>query len=160
MSGQKLVAMNQTEKQRSRSFGACGLSIVAGLFIAVSTPALAQENSCQTDMARLKGKYEGLVVALNKQKRKDGKLDAAVACPKLRMMTSIDGEWIAFLTKNKDWCNIPDEAIGQMETKKKADAGLANQACNVAAQIKKMQEQQAAGGAQAQPQVRLPAGPL
>jgi hypothetical protein len=162
MSGQKLVKMNKIEKQRSRSFGAGALSsAAAGLFIAVlSTPVLAQQNSCETDMLRLKGKYEGVVASLSKQKRKDGKLDAAVACPKLKMMTSIDAEWIAYLTKNKDWCSVPDEALASMEERKKKDAAFTSQACNVAAQMKKMQEQQASGGAQAQPQVRLPAGPL
>jgi hypothetical protein len=160
MSGQKLVGMKTTKKQRCRFFATAVLSGAAGLWMAaLATPVFAQ-STCETDMMRLKTKYEGVAKSLGQLKRKDGKIDAAVACPKLRVMASIDAEWIAYLTKNKNWCNVPDEALASMEERKKHDTAYTGQACNVAAQMKKMQEQQAAGAAQAQPQVRLPAGPL
>jgi len=138
-----------------------GLSAIgAALALAALMMPAAAQSSCETDMSRLKAKYEGVVASLNQKKRKDGKLDAAVACSKLRVMASIDAEWLAYLTKNKDWCNVPDEALAITEERKKKDAAITNQACTAAAQMKKAQEQQAAGAAQAQPQVRLPAGPL
>ena len=65
---------------------------------------------------------------------------------------------IAYMEKNKDWCQIPDEAIAQLKANHAKSVAFSAKACKVAAQIKKMKEQQAQGGApQAQP---LPTGPL
>jgi hypothetical protein len=65
---------------------------------------------------------------------------------------------IAYMEKNKEWCSFPDEAIDELKEHHNKNAGFNAKACTVAAQIKKMKEQQAQGGGpQAQP---LPAGPL
>ena len=63
------------------------------------------------------------------------------------------------MTKNKDWCSFPDEAINNSR-RATSRTGLHRQGVQVASQIKKMKAQAAQGGGggpQAQP---LPAGPL
>ncbi len=68
---------------------------------------------------------------------------------------------IAYMEKNKDWCSFPDEAISQLKEHHAKNAQFSNKACTVAAQMKKMKEQAAQGGAAAGPQAQpLPAGPL
>ena len=65
---------------------------------------------------------------------------------------------IAYMEKNKDWCSFPDEAIDQLKEHHAKNRSFNAKACQVAAQIKKMKEQQAQGGG---PQVQpLPTGPL
>jgi hypothetical protein len=69
----------------------------------------------------------------------------------------MENELLAYMTKNKDWCAIPDTALENATAGHTKTAQTATQACNIAAQIKKAQEQQANGGAAPQ---KLPAGPL
>jgi hypothetical protein len=75
----------------------------------------------------------------------------------LRKLAGMESELIAYMTKNKDWCAIPDNAIENASTGHAKTAQTAAQACNIAAQMKKAQEQQANGGAGP---AKLPAGPL
>ena len=80
------------------------------------------------------------------------------SAPSLRASSAPKSALIAYMEKNKDWCSFPDEAINQLKEHHTKNAGFSAKACAVAAQIKKMKDQQAAGGGpQAQP---LPAGPL
>jgi hypothetical protein len=134
-----------------------GAAIPFLLVLALATPALAQ-STCETDMRKIRDKHDVVVASLNTMK-KSGKLDAEAACPKLRALTSIENEWVAYMTKNKDWCNIPEDALANMEANKNKTAAFAGQACSVAAKNKKMKEQQADGAGQQQ-QLKLPAGPL
>ena len=58
---------------------------------------------------------------------------------------------IAYMEKNKDWCQIPDEALDQLKANHAKSVAFSAKACKVAAQMKKMKEQAGAG--------RRPAGP-
>lgn len=84
-------------------------------------------------------------------------MDPEQFCLKSAGLIRAETALIAYMEKNKDWCSFPDEAIDQLKEHHAKNAGFNAKACTVAAQIKKMKEQQAAGGPQAQP---LPAGPL
>jgi hypothetical protein len=69
------------------------------------------------------------------------------------------------MEKNKDWCQVPDDAISALKATHVKSVSFAAKACGVASQIKKMKEQAeknaAAGGAGGAPQAQpLPAGPL
>jgi hypothetical protein len=67
-----------------------------------------------------------------------------------------------YMTKNKDWCTIPDNVIDGFKAARAKSQGFAGQACSVAAKVKQMQAQQrsqAASGPGNQP-LKLPAGPL
>jgi hypothetical protein len=160
MSGETVMGMARARKRDELIRHPCAQGAISlVLLMAVSTPVFAQ-STCETDMKRIKDKHDAVVASLNAMK-KSGKLDAEAACPKLRVLAGVENEWIAYMTKNKDWCSIPDDALTNMEGNKNKTAAFATQACSVAAKNKKMKEQQAAGGgAGQQPQVRLPTGPL
>lgn len=127
--------------------------------IAGAAPAFAQ--SCGDDLQNLSAKREaalqtinGLVAAAH------GKpLDPAAFCAKSAPLNTAETALIAYMEKNKDWCQIPDEVIAQLKAAHVKSLGFSNKACTVAAQMKKMKEQAAQGGGV--PQVQpLPAGPL
>jgi hypothetical protein len=72
---------------------------------------------------------------------------------------------LAYMTKNKDWCQIPDDAIAQLKISHAKSVAFGGKACTVAAQIKKMKSQAAQAAQQAGPggapaEQPLPAGPL
>ena len=140
---------------------ACGLalSLAAGQAMALD---------CQGDFQHLTARAGATSAALNHSaKVNKGKLDPVTACPRLRNLAAIQGEMVAYMVKNKDWCHIPDDVVNQAKTGRARTAALAGQACGFAAKIaiakKRAQQQQAEGGAAPggppQPQ-RLPAGPL
>ena len=113
---------------------------------------------CNEDLGKLMQKREAIIQELNASaKATKGKLDPVGACPKLKKLSGMESELIAYMTKNKEWCAIPDNAIENASSGHSKTAQTANQACNIAAQMKKAQEQQANGGAGP---AKLPAGPL
>jgi hypothetical protein len=77
----------------------------------------------------------------------------------LRALVAAERELLAYLTKNKDWCTVPDVAFQNITESSGKSSKVANQACSVAEKMKKAQQQQAAGALNA-PQQKLPAGPL
>ena len=136
------------------------------LFLALSlvgagwaAPSYAQ--SCAEDLQKLAQRREAELAIINGMvKSAHGKqLDPAVFCSKSAGLNSAENAMIAYMEKNKDWCQVPDEAVAQLKANHAKSLAFTAKACNVAAQMKKMKEQQAQGGGpqQAQP---LPAGPL
>jgi hypothetical protein len=122
---------------------------------ALVAPARAD---CNEDMGKIMQRREGLIQELNASaKATQGKLDPTTACPRLRTLAGMEKDLLAYMTKNKEWCAIPDNAIENATAGHAKTAQTATQACNIAAQMKKAQEQQANGGAGPQ---KLPAGPL
>lgn len=90
-----------------------------------------------------------------------GKLDPIESCPKLKSLAAVENTFKAYMVKNKDWCNIPDEIITNVADSQGKTAALAVRVCKVAEQVKKQQAQQAAGGGLGAPAApKLPAGPL
>ena len=81
------------------------------------------------------------------------------SCPKLKALVGVEREVLAYLTKNKEWCNVPDEAVANISASAEKSNAVAGQACKIAAQVKKQQEQQATG-AGLPPAQKLPSGPL
>jgi hypothetical protein len=142
--------------QRVRRFVLIGLAIVA---ISGAAPAWAQ--SCGDDLQKLALKREAAMQSINGVvAAAHGKpLDPAIFCAKTAPLISVEGAMIAYMEKNKDWCQVPDEAIAQLKAAHAKTMGFSTKACTVAEKIKKMKEQAAQGGGppQAQP---LPAGPL
>lgn len=125
----------------------------------VSGPAFAGD--CNEDIGNLTKKRQAIMDQLNHM-AKGGKsqLDPIAACPKLRALVAAEHELVAYLTKNKEWCAIPDQALENITTNTAKSGGVANQACAAAAQMKKAQEQQATGELNAPPGQKLPTGPL
>lgn len=136
----------------------------AGLAVTALIPFVccgaAYATDCNQDIGALTKKRQGVIDQLN-QLSQGGKkqLDPVASCPKLRALVAVEHELLAYLTKNKDWCAVPDEAFQNISASTGKSGKVANQACTVAAQMKKAQEQQAKGALDA-PQQKLPAGPL
>jgi hypothetical protein len=121
-------------------------------------PAYATD--CNQDIGALTKKRQDVLDQLNKLAQGGKKqLDPVAACPKLRALVAVEHELLAYLTKNKDWCAVPDEAFQNITASTGKSGKVANQACTVAAKMKKAQEQQASGALNV-PQPKLPAGPL
>jgi len=89
---------------------------------------------------------------------KGKQLDPTVFCSKSSGLISVENAMIAYMEKNKDWCGFPDDAIDGLKANHAKNAAFTTKACKVAAEMKKMKDQQANGGG---PQVQqLPTGPL
>jgi hypothetical protein len=120
----------------------------------------AYATDCNQDIGALTKKRQGILDELNKLAQGGKKqLEPVAACPKLRALVAVEHELVAYLTKNKDWCAVPDEAFQNISASTGKSGKVANQACTVAAKMKKAQEQQASGALNV-PQPKLPAGPL
>jgi hypothetical protein len=134
------------------------LAVMASVPLVISGAAYAID--CNQDIGALTKKRQGIIDQLN-QLAQGGKkqLDPVASCPKLRALVAAEHDLIAYLTKNKEWCGVPDEAFQNITASTSKSSTVANQACKVAAQMKKAEEQQAAGALNA-PQQKLPAGPL
>jgi hypothetical protein len=134
------------------------LAIMASAPFVICGTAYAAD--CNQDIGSLTKKRQGIIDQLN-QLAQGGKkqLDPIASCPKLRALVAVERELVAYLTKNKDWCAVPDEAFQNISASSGKSAKVAEQACKVAEQMKKAQEQQASGALNA-PQTKLPAGPL
>ncbi len=119
----------------------------------------AHATDCNQDIGALTKKRQGMIDQLN-QLAQGGKkqLDPVASCPKLRALVAVEREFVAYLTKNKEWCSVPDQAFQSLSAGSAKTVKVANQACTVAERMKKAQEQQAAGALNAQQ--KLPAGPL
>lgn len=123
-----------------------------------SNGAFAQ--SCNDDLAAMGKARNAEIEALNAISKSHGnKLDPIAACPHLRKMKDIEQKMSAYLTKNKDWCNIPDEFIANFKAGTEHTGQIAQQACELAEKAKKMQQN---GGSMGNlpPPPKLPAGPL
>jgi hypothetical protein len=124
-----------------------------------AAPSYAQQ-SCVEDLQKLSQRREAELAVINGLvKAAHGKqLDPAVFCAKSAGLNAAENAMIAYMAKNEDWCQIPEEAIAQLKANHAKSVAFSGRACTVAAKMKKMQEQQAQGGA---PQVQpLPTGPL
>jgi hypothetical protein len=141
-------------------FTLLGLGAAAG-FLMMSSAAFA-DGSCADDLKKLTERRVAELEAINSMavaSKKDKKpVDAGVFCAKSKGLSAAEDALIAYMEKNKDWCSIPDEVIGNLKASHAKSLDFGNRACVAAAKLKKEQEQQAAGGGSQAPQ--LPTGPL
>jgi hypothetical protein len=115
--------------------------------------------TCNEDLGAFGKERNTEIEALNAiSKSHDNKLDPIAACPHLRKMKDIEGKMAAYLTKNKDWCNIPDDFLNQFKSSSEKTAKVAEQACALAAKAKQMQQNGGLGNLPPPP--KLPGGPL
>jgi len=142
------------------SFSLRILLAVLALAAMAGTGALAQ--SCQEDFQKLSMKRMGAIQTLNNLgKAGKGKMDPAAACPAAKKLAGIETEMLNYMSKNKEWCNIPDNVVDGFKQARSKTQTFATQACAAAVKMKQMQEQAAQGGGPGMaPPPRLPAGPL
>jgi hypothetical protein len=120
----------------------------------------AYATDCNQDIGTLSKKRQDILDQLNKLAQGGKKqLDPIASCPKLRALVAVEHQLLAYVTKNKDWCAVPDEAFQNISQSTGKSSKVANQACTIAAKMKKAQQQQASGALNV-PQPKLPAGPL
>ena len=124
---------------------------------AAGAPALAQ--SCGDDMTSMSQQRQHAMEAINTMvgAAKGKQIDPNVFCAKSQPLNAIETKMLVYMTKNKDWCQIPDEVVNQLKDAHAKTVSFSGRACKAAADQKKAQAQGAAGMPQAQP---LPAGPL
>jgi hypothetical protein len=145
------------------SWAAIGAAI---LFTAA--PAFAAQD-CAADLQTLAAKREAALKSINElvASAHGKKLDPDAFCARSRPLNIAEEAMLAYMQKNKDWCQIPDEAVSQLKDTHLKSVAFGGKACTVAAQIKTMkakaaqqaQQAQQAGGGQPAEQP-LPAGPL
>ncbi len=143
--------------KRSSAIASLALALAG---VAGAAPVFAQ--SCGEDMQKLVQRrmveMETIRKVADSAKAVHKQIDPEVFCAKSGGLIAADKAMGDYFEKNKDWCQIPDEAIANFKATAAQDSGMAGKACKVAGELKKMKEQQAnGGGPQAQP---LPAGPL
>ena len=144
-------------------FRATGAAILLAV-LASATPARAD---CQSDIQGYMKRRDAVVAQLSAMAgsgKKKKQLDPIAACPKFRALSSILGETVGYMEKNKDWCAIPDQLLDGAKGQRAQFSKTAGQACGIAAKVKEMKsqaEKQAAQGGMGGSQVqKLPAGPL
>jgi len=139
--------------------GAARKALLAAAGLAFFLCGNAYAADCNEDIGALSRKRQGIIDELNHLAQGGKKqLDPVASCPKLRSLVAAEKELVAYLTKNKDWCQVPDEALKNVTASAGNTSKIASRACTVAEQMKKAQEQQATGALNAQQ--KLPAGPL
>jgi hypothetical protein len=143
---------------------AAALCCASGVRAQEDQPALPSAQpalDCTTDVKAMQERRMKLIEEFNQMaKSHDGKLDPIESCPKLKILSAVEASFKAYMVKNKDWCDIPDEAIANVTASQAKTAALATRVCNVAEQFKKQQAAQAAGGPAAATPPKLPTGPL
>jgi hypothetical protein len=142
-----------------------------GFGLIASQDALAQGSNCQTDFQKMMSPRQALIGRINGFRNKRPTADQA--CSTLSQLVAADSRVIKWMTENKDWCQIPDELVGQLKASSGQAATSRNQACGAArnqkaqiararaAQARAAQQQGGGGGPPAVGSgVRLPQGAL
>jgi hypothetical protein len=137
---------------------------LAGLLLA--SPAFAVDD-CATSLQKLSAKREAALKGINEMvvAARGKKLDPVAFCARSRPLNQAEEAMLAYMVKNKDWCQIPDDAINQLKATHAKSVAFGGKACTVAAQMEKMKKQAAEAAQQggvggAPPEQPLPTGPL
>jgi hypothetical protein len=155
-------------------------TLVASAVVAISVmtlgapAALAQEggqSSCQTDFQKYMGPRMNLIQRINGFQRR--RPTPQQACSTLGSLVAADARLIKWLGENKDWCQIPDSVVEQVQASSGQAIRARGQACNAVKQQAAMIARARAAQARAQAQqgggggpppvgsgVRLPQGAL
>ncbi|VFU09366.1 conserved exported hypothetical protein [Methylocella tundrae] len=138
--------------RKAAAFGALAICFGFG--------GVAHALDCNEDIASLTKKRQVVIDDLNRlAKGSKNQLDPVASCPKLKALVGAERELLAYLTKNKEWCSVPDNALENITLSAQKSGSVAAQACKIAAQVTQMKKAQEQGGGLPQGQ-KLPAGPL
>jgi hypothetical protein len=144
--------------------------LLIGFCCLTGTQAFAQASNCQEDFQKVMGPRQALIARINGFQKKRPTADQA--CAVLGQLVASDGRVVRWMNENKDWCQIPDQMISQLQTSSGQAATSRNQACGAAknqkvqiararaAQARAAQQQQGSGPAPVGSGVRLPQGAL
>ncbi len=113
------------------AFTAVVAPLTFSLSLGLSQPAKAAE--CSEDIGNLSKKRMDIIQALNKLAKTSakGQLDPALSCPKFRALAEAEKALLDYLSKNKDWCTVPDEAIMTLGKSYSHSKEIAGKACGL-----------------------------
>ncbi|WP_348933558.1 hypothetical protein [Aquabacter sp. CN5-332] len=86
---------------------------------------------CQTDFVAIRAEMDEKGKAL--QAAGKAKASPQELCPLFRAYTAAEGKLAKYLLDNKDWCQIPEQAIAQSQEGNKKTAALRDKVCAAAA---------------------------
>jgi len=122
--------------------------------------AAAPGANCEQSMMGFKTRRDAQLEQINNLvKAGKGKLDPIAACPKFKSLVAVESQMKAWMIKNKEWCQIPDQLLENVKQGFAKTPQYEKNACAAAAQMRRAAEGGGAGPIN-QPSVKLPAGPL
>jgi hypothetical protein len=113
---------------RVRSFAAAAMAVMAST-VAIHS-ARAQAESCRANFQKVMGSRQALTDRINGYRNK--RPTPGQACSTLGQLVAADGKVLAWMTENKDWCQIPDSLIEQLQTSSGQASRSRDQACAAA----------------------------
>lgn len=96
---------------RSIRFALFALPFAAGVFVAA--PAQAMPASCQAEFQQKSQQREDAVARINAFNKR--RPTAQQACSAFNSLASIENRLLKWMQDNKDWCQLPDEVIKQLQ---------------------------------------------
>lgn len=113
--------------QRASATALTLLTMGAGLALGVE----AARADCMTDFAAIRDEMQTKGKALEAAGK--AKASPQELCPLFRAYTAVEAKLTKYLSDNKDWCQIPDEAITQARTANQKSSALRDKVCAAAA---------------------------
>lgn len=113
--------------QRASATALTLLTVSAGLAIGIE----AARADCMTDFAAIRDEMQTKGKALEAAGK--AKAPPQELCPLFRAYTAAEGKLVKYLTDNKEWCQIPDDAIAQSRTANQKSSALRDKVCAAAA---------------------------
>lgn len=105
---------------------------ISATLVATALSAGVALADCQSDVASVRVELEEKGKALQSVVSKKEK-NPQVLCPAFRAYAAAEQKWVKFLTDNKDWCQVPQQAIDQAAASNKKTVDLRNKICEAAA---------------------------
>ncbi|MBD2747038.1 hypothetical protein IC232_10090 [Microvirga sp. BT688] len=120
---------------------------VAGFFM--SAPAFAQSSACQ-DGQKIMAERRSLSDQIGKLSQGGKKIDARSACTIFTKLAANGEAGQKWMTDNKDWCQIPDQALEGFAQQHKQIQKVKGEACGAAAKMAEMEKRAKQQAQQAQ----------
>ena len=114
------------------------LALAGFALVVTAAPAVAQV--CQEGSKYIKERQE-IVLQLNKAGGKDRKLDPRMACGSFGKLVANGEQSLKWLETNKDWCQIPDQVVANLQREHTKVKEIRGQACQAAAKLAEMEKQ-------------------
>lgn len=106
--------------------------VMTAALVATALSAGSALADCQSDVVSIRGELEQKGKALQAVMGKKQN-DPQVLCPLFRAYAAAESKWVKFLADNKDWCQIPAQAIDQASASNKKTVEIRNRVCDAAA---------------------------
>lgn len=109
---------------------ALSLSLLAAGLFAGTLPAMAQADICGTGR-KLFEERQTIMSRINSWQK--SKIDPGTACRTLTQLQGNGTKTLQWLEVNKDWCQVPDQAVDSLKTQQSQVSASRGNACKAAA---------------------------